>query len=462
MAEQKNENASYFRILELFRYFGIVLAIAVALAPLLTRYEDLLPMYAAQKEMLTFFATLVCLLALGVIFSIRRSISRLVFPLHTRAISDKTMFKRRFFRYYTPLIMILLSIVAMVCYYYILDRSVKLSAAKFSYSFDKKLTLHNKLEELINPKSKDNQTVKASNHTDSDEQPNIDASPVDKESTLPQPDNANLNQVKSEDPTAKTGENSGSEPEEETMATETEEEEVKETQAKEVDTSAKDKNRFYLFRQYGSNDALVTIDDFSDNGVTRIEDTTNYIKFDSENGYQMVLTQTPAIEIPYMPEIILSFVLIYLGSSVAFAWFGLIEYLQKENNLDDNDLLYNPYRVAKQHAFRIDAVDSPGASPTPLYFKFSYDPKHSPPVIVEEPSGPYVENYDKRLEYYGPDNTDSKFHVWAQRTMIDQQGDHKEIPAYTAKLKYDAQGLQELMYKAAYQEMSKLSSGKNE
>ena len=116
--------------------------------------------------MLTFFTSLVCLLSLGVIFSIRRSISRRVFPLHTRAISSATMSKRRWFRYYTPMIMMLASVLSMVGYYYILDKSVKLAAADFSYSikpsgketsdsetFDQKVTLSAKLKELIKSNS---------------------------------------------------------------------------------------------------------------------------------------------------------------------------------------------------------------------------------------------------------------------------------------------------------------------
>jgi hypothetical protein len=389
MAEQENNIRTNYPFLEFFRYFGIVLAIAVALAPMLTRYEDLLPMYASQKEMLTFFTSLVCLLSLGVIFSIRRSISRRVFPLHTRAISSAIMSKRRWFRYYTPMILMLASIISMVGYYYILDKSVKLAAAEFSYSikasdkdtsgndtFDKKVTLYAKLKELIKSNSA------------------------------------------------------------ETIAN----------------------NQFYLFRQYGSNDALVTIsiNDFLENPAKSVEAATDYIKFDSEKAYEMVLAQTPAIEIRYIPWVILSFVLIYLGSSVAFAWFGLVEYLQKENELTDNDLLYNPYRIAKEHAFRIDAIDSPDTSPTPLYFKFSYDPKQSPPVILEAPSGPYIENYGERLEYFGPDKH-SEFHVWAHRAMIEQGDNKNESPDYTAKLKYAPKELHDLMYKAAFQELNKLT-----
>ncbi|KPJ92301.1 MAG: hypothetical protein AMJ55_09960 [Gammaproteobacteria bacterium SG8_15] len=392
MTEQKNEKSGYLPFLEFFRYFGIILAIVVALAPMLTRYEDLLPMYAAQKEMLTFFTSLVCLLALGVLFSVRRSISHRVFPLHSRAISKTTMSKRRRFRYYAPLMMVAISVASMVFYYYILDKSVKYAAAEFSYSLksptednptsnnaDIKTTLYSRLKELINS-------------------------------------SAHIN----------------------------------------------DNEQFYLFRQYGSNDALVTIsyEDIDDNKIKTVEDATPYIKFDSERGYEMVLALTPAIEIKNIEWIILSFVLIYLGSSVAFAWIGLIEYLQRENNLEDKDLLYKPYRVAKEHAFKIDALETPGVNPVPLYFKFSYDPKQSPPTILEPPSGPYIENYGNRLEYYGPDK-DSEFHVWAHHTMIEQGTDRKEIPVYTATLKYNPRDLQELMYKAAYQELSKITASEN-
>ena len=398
MADHKTAKSSYFPFLEFFRYFGIILAIVVALAPMLTRYEDLLPMYAAQKEMLTFFTSLVCLLALGVVFSVRRSISHRVFPLHSRAISKATMSRRRRFRYYLPLAMIALSVVSMIGYYYILDKSVKSAAAEFSYSLknpgksnldnnnaDTKTTLYTRLKELLKEPSENKFSL------------------------------------------------------------------------------ANTIEQFYLFRQYGSNDALVTIsyDDLSKDKIKTVEDATPHIKFDSEKGYEMVLTLTPAIEIKYIEWIILSYVLIYLGSSVAFAWIGLIEYLQRENNLEDKDLLYNPYRVAKEHAFKIDTVETPGANPMPLYFKFSYDPKQSPPTILEPPSGPYIENYGKRLKYYGPDK-DSEFHVWAHRTMVDQGTDSNEAPVYTAKLKYNPRDLQELMYKTAYQELSKITgSGKN-
>jgi len=373
MAEQGNITTPNYPFVEFFRYFGIALAIAVALMPVMTRYEDLLPMYAAHKEMLTFFTALVCLLSLGVIFSIRRNISRMVFPLHSRSISATAMLKRRFFRYGVPLLMIVSSIYSMAAYYSILDNSVKQAAAEFSYLQETKETLQSRLDTITEPT----------------------------------------------------------------------------------------KEKFYLFRKYGSNDALVTIDAPKNLEKTRIQDKAQYIKFDSEKGYDMVLALTPAIEIPEITKIIFAFVFIYLGSSVAFAWFGLIEYLQKENNLLDSDLLLSPYRIAKEHSFKIEAVDSLNDSPAPLYFKFSYDPAQSPPVILEEPSGPYVENYGQRLEYYGPDK-ESEFHVWAHRTMVDQGTDSNEAPVYTAKLKYNPRDLQELMYKAAYQELSKITgSGKN-
>jgi hypothetical protein len=372
MAEQGNNSLTSSFFLEFFKYFGIVLAIAVAGMPIMTRYEDFLPMYAAHKEMLTSYTTSVCLLALGLIFSVRRYISRMVFPLHTRAISATMMLKRRFFRYVFPILMISLSIIAMVAYYSILDDSVKHAAAEFAYiqKNNETLTLQSKLNTINGPT----------------------------------------------------------------------------------------KDKFYLFRKYGSNDALITIDMPQKNNNLQTKDKTQYIKFDSEKGYEMVLALTPAIEIPHLTRIIFTFVFIYVGASVAFAWFGLIEYLQKENNLKDSDLLSNPYRIAREHAFRIDAVDAQNDGPAPLYFKFSYDPAQSPPVILEDPSGPYVENHGKRLEYYGPD-IDSDFHVWAHRAMIEQDNNGSKQAVYATKLKYDPKDLQDLMYKAAYQELSKISGG---
>ena len=372
----KNQN-DISPFLEFFRYFGIVLAIAVALMPLLTRFEDLLPMYAAQKEMLTFFASLACLLSLGFIFSIRRSISRLVFPLHSRAISAATMLKRLCFRYAIPICMITASVFFMAYYYKILDDSVKQAAVEFAYGEKNEATLLSTLKTLKN---------------------------TPPEGPLPN-------------------------------------------------------EKYYLFRKYGSNDALVTIENLTDkiNTTTNILADMQDVKFDSEKGYDMVLELTPAIEIPNITKIIFAYIFIYLGSSVAFAWFGLIEYLQKENNLNDNDLLFHPYRIAKEHAFRIKDVDFLNDSPTPLYFKFCYDPGQSPPVILDDPSGPYVENYEKRLKYIGPDVSDSNFHVWMHQTMINRGTNAEETPAYTAKLKYDHKELQELMYKAAYQELSRIT-----
>ncbi|WP_455220829.1 hypothetical protein [Kaarinaea lacus] len=368
MAEQGTKIRTSYFFLEFFKYFGIILAIAVAFMPMMTRYEDFLPMYAAHKEMLTSYTTSVCLLALGLIFSMRRYISRMVFPLHSRAISATMMLKRRFFRYVVPVMMICISIYSMVAYYSILDNSVKQAAVEFSYSQKHKKTLQSKLD-TINESTED---------------------------------------------------------------------------------------KFYLFRKYGSNDALVTIDLPQNSGKMLDRDKAHYIKFDSEKGYEMVLALTPAIEIPEITKIIFSFVFIYLGSSVAFAWFGLIEYLQKENNLMDRDLLSNPYRIALEHAFRIDDVDAQNDDAAPLYFKFSYDPAQSPPVILEDPTGPYVENYGKRLEYYGPD-IDSEFHVWAHQALIEQNGDNIKQAIFTTKLKYDPKGLQDLMYKTAYQELSKIA-----
>lgn len=368
MAEQGNKIRTSYYFLEFFKYFGIILAIAVAFMPLMTRYEDFLPMYAAHKEMLTSYTTSVCLLALGLIFSMRRYISRMVFPLSSRTISATMMLKRRFFRYMVPVMLIGISIYSMVAYYSILDNSVKQAAAEFSYFQEDRQTLQSKLHTITKPI----------------------------------------------------------------------------------------KDKFYLFRKYGSNDALVTIDLPDNSGKMLDRDKAHYIKFDSEKGYEMVLALTPAIEIPEITKIIFAFVFIYLGSSAAFAWFGLIEYLQKENNLMDSDLLSNPYRIALEHAFRIDDLDAQSDDAAPLYFKFSYDPAQSPPVILEEPSGPYVENYGKRLEYYGPD-IDSEFHVWAHQAMIEQNGNSSKQAIFATKLKYDPKGLQDLMYKTAYQELSKIT-----
>ncbi len=96
-----------------FRNYGIALGVIVAAIPFLTSSVKLLPMYDAQRNVLTFFTSLLSLLGVALLFGIRRWIGARVFPPGPRYLSKKGMIRRLWFGMICPAGLITLSILAL-------------------------------------------------------------------------------------------------------------------------------------------------------------------------------------------------------------------------------------------------------------------------------------------------------------------------------------------------------------
>ncbi|MCI0557738.1 MAG: hypothetical protein MN733_04530 [Nitrososphaera sp.] len=105
------------RFARFFRSYGIALGVIVAAIPLATKMGSLLPIYNATKDILTFSTSLLSLLAIAILFGVRRSIGQAVFPhAETRCISESAHRTRKIYGTVWPITLAVLAIAALVAY----------------------------------------------------------------------------------------------------------------------------------------------------------------------------------------------------------------------------------------------------------------------------------------------------------------------------------------------------------
>jgi len=122
------------RFARFFRSYGIALGVIVAAIPLATRAGSLLPIYNATKDILTFSTSLVSLLAIAILFGVRRSIGLAVFPhAENRCISRSAYRTRTLYGTFWPITLAILAIAALAAYLIFLHLSI-LDVARELYS----------------------------------------------------------------------------------------------------------------------------------------------------------------------------------------------------------------------------------------------------------------------------------------------------------------------------------------
>ncbi|MCZ6771972.1 MAG: hypothetical protein O7G83_08305 [Proteobacteria bacterium] len=137
------------------------------------------------------------------------------------------------------------------------------------------------------------------------------------------------------------------------------------------------------------------------------------VTFQSEQGVQLVLASTPSTEVHLRWAIELSYLVMFVGATAAFVWFGMVEYLQGVLGLDDGELLANPYRKGALLSFFVPHVRREGAKEEDLiFFIASYNSEDN--TLIGEPMGPFCGHHHVALTYMAVDPT-SKDHCWQCR-----------------------------------------------
>ena len=103
----------------------------MAAVPFSTNQLDLLPAYDSNKNVLTFFTTLVSLLGVAILFAIRRRIGISVFP-HRRVLTPGEMYIRRVGGIFIPAGLIGISILSLIIYLGVLNASIDRAAQQFA------------------------------------------------------------------------------------------------------------------------------------------------------------------------------------------------------------------------------------------------------------------------------------------------------------------------------------------
>lgn len=102
------------RFLALFRSYGTSMGAIVAATPVLTTVLDLVPLYHADRNMLTFFGSFTAVLAAAVLFSYRHQIGAAVFPATRRILLPSEMSSRQLFSIWVPVGLAALSLGSLV------------------------------------------------------------------------------------------------------------------------------------------------------------------------------------------------------------------------------------------------------------------------------------------------------------------------------------------------------------
>jgi len=97
-----------------FRSYGIALGVIIAAIPFATKAGNLLPIYNATKDILTFSTSLLSFLGIAVLFGVRRSIGQAVFPhSETRCISRSQYKRRSIYGFGWPIALGFLAVLAL-------------------------------------------------------------------------------------------------------------------------------------------------------------------------------------------------------------------------------------------------------------------------------------------------------------------------------------------------------------
>lgn len=100
-----------------FRSYGIALGVIIAAIPFATKAGNLLPIYDATKDILTFSTSLLSFLGIAVLFGVRRSIGQAVFPhSETRCISRFEYRRRSIYGSVWPIVLGFLAVLALAGY----------------------------------------------------------------------------------------------------------------------------------------------------------------------------------------------------------------------------------------------------------------------------------------------------------------------------------------------------------
>lgn len=361
MAGNVERKSSVLLFAEFFKGYGIALGIIIAAIPFVSSSLDLLPNYSANKDILTFFTSLFSLMAVAILFSIRRHIGNRVFPPARRVLSPREYRYKKWFGIIIPCIFACVSFLSLITYLEILDRSVDQVALDFSFVDDGSgpITLSEGLEN-------------------------------------------------------------------------------------------KEKLTAWLFNQKYGNENVTGF------AITKIIEGSDKlfksVRFGSEEGVKLVLKMTPSTDIRYRWVIDLSYVLMFLCAVISFVWLGLIEYIQDALNLDDKDILVNPYRLATDHFFKIPEIVDLDEAPASLFFTLGFSPEENPPRLIHGPVGPFCLAHRNKLKYQG--GNEKNTHTWVCSVLVDK----KEEKLHTVSLDFDTVDLEKIMRQSALKELGDLSA----
>lgn len=132
MADESVKQPSIQRFAAFFRGYGISLGIILSAIPFATSNIRLLRMYESNRELLTFFTSLLSLLGVALLFAIRRRIGASVFPSGNRVLSRKGMRARNVWGIFVPSLFIVISVVSLIAYLGFLNSSISRAALEFA------------------------------------------------------------------------------------------------------------------------------------------------------------------------------------------------------------------------------------------------------------------------------------------------------------------------------------------
>src|SRR6266487_487176 len=116
-ASKSPDRAPISKFARFFRSYGIALGVIIAAIPFATKAGNLLPIFDAAKDILTFSTSLLSFLGIAVLFGVRRSIGQAVFPhSETRCISRLEYRRRSIYGSVWPIALGFLAVLALGAY----------------------------------------------------------------------------------------------------------------------------------------------------------------------------------------------------------------------------------------------------------------------------------------------------------------------------------------------------------
>jgi hypothetical protein len=302
------------RFARLFRGYGVSLGMIVAAVPFATAGFDAIPMYASHRWVLSAVAGTISLLAVAVVFSLRRTIGTAVFPPRRRlSLTRRERARQDRLGLAWPLTIAVTSVVAFGLYLGFMDASIELSALKYAVA-PPDVPLAEALESLR---------------------------------------------------TAPPGQS-----------------------AKRVTAS--------LFGD--ARPEMTVYGHLGPPSEKAGRPREPVVRFQSQAGVNLVLSSTPSLDIPYEAAIKCFYVVMFLGLSISFVWFGLIEYLQQELGYPDRALIERPYVPAEVRWYRVPEVqDAEGGKS--VWFQFEYSLEGTTVEGIGAPFGPICGDHDRVLRF---------------------------------------------------------------